>query len=262
MMKKILALILSLALSLTCVFALVGCGECLHADENGDKICDNCSIPYAPDIMGYSKTMECYKNSLPTKVVTKSIQNFYDYDDDGNKVVVYDLESETVLVSGKSAGLDATVETSTREVLRDVVSSDDVIGPIQVVESVREYLQGKGLRSNGDEWVQGTNFAPRLGSIGIDITLDNIWNATYTEEAYNNAFSFVIKKEDVATVFGKTIKDLNTDSNINVTITNDGAVVTGIKLSYTMKAFDNFPERSVEIEVTYGYNVEVVNIAQ
>ena len=78
---------------------------------------------------------------------------------------------------------------------------------------------------------------------------------------YRRALAF-IKKEDVAAVFGNTIKDLSTDSNIDVTITNDGAVVTGIKIAYTMKAFDNFPERSVEIEVTYGYNVEVVNIAQ
>ena len=261
-MKKILSLILSLALSLTCVIALVGCGECEHADENGDKICDKCSTPYAADIAGYAKTIECYKNSLPTKVVTTSLQNFYDYDDDGEKIVVYDLESETVLVTGKSAGLDATVETSTREVLRDVVSSDDVIGPIQVVESTREYLQGFGVRTSGDDWVQGTNFAPRLGSIGIDITLENVWDATYTEQAYNNVFSFTVKKEDVAAVFGKTIKDLSTDSDIKVSITNDGAVVTGISISYTMKAFDNFPERSVEINVTYGYDVEVINIVQ
>ena len=261
-MKKILALILSLALSFTCVFALVGCGECEHADENGDKICDKCSATYVPDIAGYAKTVECYKNSLPTKVVTTSVQNFYDYDDEGEKVVVYDLESETVLVTGKSAGLDATVETTTREVLRDIVSSEDVLGPIQTVTSVREYLQGFGQRSNGDEWVEGVNFAPRLGSIGIDITPENIWDATYTEEAYNNVFSFTVKKDDVAAVFGNTIKDIATDSDIKVTITNDGAVVTGISLSYSIKAYDNFPERSVEINVTYGYDVEVINIAQ
>lgn len=261
-MKKILALILSLALSFTCVLALVGCGECEHADENGDKICDKCSTPYVADINGYAKTIECYKNSLPTKVVTTSIQNFYDYDDDGEKIVVYDLESETILVSGKSAGLDATVETTVREVLRDVISSEAVIGPIQTVESKREYLQGYGVRTTGYDWVEGTNFAPRLGSIGIDITLENIWDATYTEEAYNNAFSFTVKKEDVAAVFGKTVQDLSTDSDIKVTITNDGAVVTGISISYTMKAYDNFPERSVEINVSYGYDVEVINIVQ
>ena len=261
-MKKILALILSLALSLTCVFALVGCGECEHVDEDNDKLCDLCSIPYAPDIAGFAKTVECYKNSLPTKIVTTSIQNFYDFDDDGEKVVVYDLESETVLVSGKSAGLDATIETTTREVLRDVITSDDVIGPIQTVTSTLEYLQGYGRRSNGGEWQQSTNFAPRLGSIGIDIALDNVYNATYTEAPYNNVFSFTVKKEDVATVFGNLVKDISSDSNVQVSITNDGAVVTGITLSYSMKAFDNFPERTVEISVVYGYDVEVINIVQ
>ena len=258
-MKKILALILSLALSFTCVFALVGCGECEHADENGDNICDKCSDPYVAEIAGYAKTIECYKNSLPTKVVTKSLQNFYDYDDEGEKVVVYDLESETVLITGKSAGLDATVETSTREVLRDVTSSEDVIGPIQIVESTMEYLQGYGRRSNGDEWVEGTNFAPRLGSIGIDITPENIFNPTYTEGAVNE-FSFTVKKADIAAVFGNVVKDIAADSDVKVTITNDGAVVTGISISYSMKAFDNFPERTVEINVTYGYAVEVINI--
>lgn len=260
-MKKILALILSLALSLTCVFALVGCGECEHADENGDFVCDKCSAAYVPEIAGYDKTMQCYKNSLPTKVVTTSLQNFYDFNDDGEKVVVYDLESETVLVSGKSAGLDATVETTTREVLRDVISSDEVIGPIQIVTSTKEYLQGSGVRTNGDEWVDGINFAPRLGSIGIDITAANIHNATYTEGEVN-VFSFTVKKADIEAVFGKTIKDITTDSDVKVSITNDGAVVTGISLSYSMKAFDNFPERTVEINVTYGYAVEVINIVK
>lgn len=261
-MKKILALILSLALSFTCVFALVGCGECQHADENGDKKCDLCGNPYAGEIKGLAATLDCYNNSLPSKIVTESIQNFYDYDSDGVKVVVYDLKSETVLVTGKSAGLNATVETTTREVLRGIVSDEKVPSTKQIVTTTLEYLQGFGRRSNGGEWVQGTNFAPRLGSIGIDISNTNIYDATYTEADFNNVLTFTVKKADVAAVFGNTIKDLTTDSDIKVSITNDGAVVTGMTLSYTIQAYDNFPERTVELKVTYGYNVEVVNIAQ
>ena len=79
---------------------------------------------------------------------------------------------------------------------------------------------------------------------------------------FNNVFTFTVKKADVAAVFGNTIKDLTTDSDIKVSITNDGAVVTGMTLSYTIQAYDNFPERTVELKVTYGYDVEVVNIAQ
>ena len=82
---------------------------------------------------------------------------------------------------------------------------------------------------------------------------------TYTEGAVNE-FSFTVKKADIAAVFGNVVKDITADSDVKVTITNDGAVVTGISISYSMKAFDNFPERTVEINVTYGYAVEVINI--
>ena len=264
-MKKIIALILSLALSFTCVLALASCGECAHADENGDKKCDLCSEPYAAEVTGLAKTLECYKNSLPTKVLTVSVQSIYDFNDDGEKEVVYDFTTTTTLVTGKAAGVNATKETTVAEVMNGIIADKNIPNYKNTVTSVLEYLQGKGRRS-GDgvtmgEWVSGTNFAPRLGSIGIDITNENVYNAKYTENGSDGTLTFTIKKADVEAVFGKTIKDLSTDSDITVSITNDGAVITEITLEYSMKPYDNFPERGVKMTQTYTYDVEIINIA-
>lgn len=260
-MKKILALILSLALSLTCILALASCG-CEHVDENGDKVCDKCSEPYAADVNGLEETVACYENSLPTKVVTTSKQSFFEYEDD-EKFVAYELNSETVLVTGKVEGLDATVETTTREILRTIASDENKNPVIQETTSTVEYLEGYGRRTDGGNWISALpNHAPTLGSIALNITKMNINNATYTENGEINELKFTVSKDKVSDVFGKSVGELQSDTDITVTVINDGAVVTSVKVSYGIEAYENYPERLVELEVVYDYSVQVVNIAK
>lgn len=262
-MKKIVALLLALVLSFACVFALASCGECeAHVDTDDDHKCDECGADYIAPVDGVTKTLECYANSLPSKVVSTSKQEFYEIGEDGEKFVAYDLDSETVLVTGKVNGLNATVETTTREILRAVGEVEDILGAITTTVATDEYLEGSGRRTNGTSWnSRGQDFAPTLGSIGINITKENALNATYTESPYNNVLSFTISKDAIKEVFGAKI-DITTDTNLSVTITNDGAVVTGLTIQYGIKASGNYPERIVKIAVTYDYNVQKVTLVK
>lgn len=262
-MKKIIALLLSLVLCFTCMLALASCGECEHLDENGDGKCDNCDEAYEAPDKGLKATLAAYANSQPTKVVTTSKQAFWEFDDEGEKFVAYDLDSETVLVTGKVNGLTATVETTTREILRAIGETDDILGAITTTVATDEYLEGYGRRVNaadGNDWqAGGLNFAPRLGSIAIGITADNVKNATYTEAAYNNVYTFTVAKADVEAVFGE---EITTDTDVTVTIVNDGAVVTSITMTYGVNAVDNYPERTVTISATYDYSVQKVSLVK
>lgn len=256
-MKKIIALLLSLVLTFGCVMVLAACGECEeHVDANGDRKCDECGEDYVAPVNGVAQTLSCYANSQPTKVVTKSNQSFYEIDYDGEKYVVYELNGVTTLVTGTVNGLIATVETSEQQRLRTVSDEAEIKNVIETFKGSDEFLQGYGRRSdailNPDAtWdSEGYNFAPSMGSIGINITNAVVKDATYTEAPYNNIFKFKINKADAKAVFGT---DVTSDTDITITVANDGAVVTSVIIEYGIAATGNFPERTVKITTEYGY---------
>lgn len=259
-MKKLIALILCLILSFTCVFALASCGECdEHVDKDGDNKCDECGEDYTAPVDGVARTLTCYSNSLPTKVVFVAKQEFFEVED-GQKFVVYDLDTETVLVTGKVNGVDATVETTMRETLRAVTEGKDILSAIAVQNTTREYLEGRGIRLDGADWnAAGANFAPTLGSIAIGIGNGNVTNVTYTEAPYNNVLTCTVPRDKIASVFGSKVT-LTSDTDIQLTIVNDGAVITSLTLTYGVKASGNYPERKVSVVVNYDYNVQKVTL--
>lgn len=231
-MKKIIAMILAL----TCIFALFSCG--------GNEAID--------------ATVDCYANSAPTKVVTTTTRNLVDDFDE----VIYTLGSEYVLVTGKVGDKIATVSKYWDEQLRTVSSGANavVVGPIEKVEGSDEFLQGMGRRTNGGRWqADGLNFAPTKGSIAINITEDNVKDIKYTEQKYNNVLTFVVEYDKIGEVFG-TNEDgeaiILSDSDIEVSITNNGAQITGITLSYTIDADGDFPAQNVVVATAYTYAAE------
>ncbi len=232
-MKKIIAIILALAACLS----LFACDE---------------------EKTGVDYTVEYYAASLPTKIVTTSTQTVYDDDDE----IAYELDSISTLVTGKIGGSLATVETYEKDVLRTVTdgSTAIIVGPIDTEKGSKEYLQGKGTRDNGGSWYKdGLNFGPVMGSIAIAITNDNVKDVTYTEEKFNNKLSFTVTKDKIDEVFGTDAKGnsiLVSDSDVKVEITNNGAVVTSITLSYEIEEYDDFPARSVTVRTDYSYKVE------
>ncbi len=257
-MKKIIALLLSLVLAFGCVMALASCGECdEHVDADGDKKCDECGEDYVAPANGVSETLSCYANSQPTKVTTTSKQEFLEIDYDGEKFTAYELNGKTELVTGTINGLLATVETSVMQRIA-AISDEATIKPvIEEFKSSDEFVQGRGRRYDAindpeAEWDStGYNFSPAMGAIALNITNANVKDVTYSEAPYNNVFSCKIDKANAKEVFKG--KDITCDSDITLTIVNDGAVVTSVTIEYTIAAVGNNPECRVTITTEYEY---------
>ncbi len=241
-MKKIIALILALA----CVFALAACGE----DPVPEK---------TPEELAIEATLAYYAASAPTKVVTKTSRDFDGY---------YELKGEYVLVTGRIDGKIATVRTYTQDTLRTIEdgSSADIREVIEQITGSEEYFEDKGTRTNGGSWREdGLNFAPSAGSLGIAITATNITDITYVEAKYNNVLSFTVPEDNVDAVFGVD-EDENSyfdhESDIKVTVTNNGAVITSIVIEYEIEADDEYPGQKVSIITDYSYELEAVTLVK
>lgn len=280
-MKKIVALILALV----CVFSFASCDdECekhIDADENGkcdvceadytcpghvdadaNGVCDECSAPYeeapAADTLeaALATLLHCYENSAPTKVVTEVERTIGEG--------AYTLDGLYTLVTGTYAGKLATVYIAEYEELRTVEEGvDDILSEIKPMRYVKEFLEGRGVREDGGDWKSsGLNFAPSAGDISLNISLDLINNPKFTNEKYNNTFSFVVPKENIKSVFGATDGKANieADSNVRVSITNNGATITSVTITYSVSADDDIPRQAVTMTTTYSYNAETVSI--
>lgn len=240
-MKKIICLLLVLA----CSFALFACGK---EDE----------------LTGAQKTAQFYENSLPTKIVTTSAQSIVN--DDGT--VVATLNGKYELVTGTIAGKLATVQTYEQDYLREVADGANsvVVGPIDTETGSLEYLEDYGRRTNGGSWdPNGLNFGPTAGSIAINLTDSLLKNAKYTEgEDGTNTLTFTVANENIAAVFGANSDDtalLTASSDVEVIITNDGAFVNSITISYSIAGTRYYPERRVVMTTNYEYKSQRVELA-
>lgn len=241
-MKKIIAIVLALV----CCFSIISCKK-------------------EEPPTGVDLTLQCYAKSQPTKIESVTVQNVIGDDNE----VIYALNGTSTLLVGTVGGKMAAVKTTTQDLLKTTTagSGATVEGPFETEKTVEEYLEGLGRRTNGGSWrSKGLNFAPAKGDIAINITNGNVTNPTYTEAEYNNQLTFTVAKDKIAEVFG-TKEDgtpmITSDSDITVTITNNGALVTGITVSYSMEGDGyDFPARNVTVTTNYYYDSQVINIEQ
>ena len=240
-MKKIICLILVLA----CSFALFACGK-------------------EEELTGAQKVAQCYESSLPTRVYTTSVQSIIN--DQGVAVVA--LEGEYELVSGTIAGKIATVQTYEQDYLLEVAdgANANVVPPISTKKGSLEYLEDLGRRINGGAWdPNGLNFGPTAGSIAINLDDSLIKDANYTESEGKNTLTFTVPNANIAAVFGANADEaalLTASSDVEVTITTDGALVTSIRIAYTVTEKTRYyPERRVVLETTYEYEAQRVELA-
>lgn len=247
-MKKIIALILSIV----CVFTLVACGDepCTeHVDANTDGKCDVCEatvdIPEEETTVGPKEVAEMYAESLPTKVVTTTKQVI------GENIV---LNGKETLVTGKVNGKLTTVYEYERDELNEVPDSDIVPPLIKTVSGSKVYHDGK-VSIDGGSWVKGYNFAPLKGDIAINLDEANLTNVSYDKET--STLSFTVAADKVALVFGENVV---IESDVTVSIVNDGAVVTGISLSYVIAGTKEYPEKTVTIDTVYTYDLEEITL--
>ena len=244
MMKKIIAMILALL----CVFSIVSCKD------------DTEEVEKTPEELAIEATLDCYAASAPTKIVTKSVRDF--------GANAYKLNGEYILVTGRIDGKIATVRTYSQEQLLPVEdgAGSVIVDPIQTFTGSEEYLEGKGRRTNGGTWIaDGLNFAPTAGSLSINITAENVTGITYTEAKFNNVLSFTVAYDKVDEVFGTDADEnsyFDNDSDVKVTIINDGAVITRVTIEYTIDEDDEYPAQSVIIDTVYTYELEAVTLVK
>lgn len=220
-MKKIIAFILAVA----CVASLFACG----GDADKDPI---------------ELVTEMYANSDPTKTVVDTVQKG-----------LQTLTSKSVLVKGQVDGKVATVYDTSYQKMAEV--ADDANDTITTETENKVYVEGMGIRirkngSKTNKWNEGSDFAPEKGDIAINIS--NITEYVYE----NHTLKFEVPAEKTEEVFG-TGSDL--PYIVTVTITDDGAVITGITISYTIpQKSSKIPKTDVTVTTVYTYDLEPITI--
>ena len=245
-MKKIVALILSLVF----VLSLASCGDdpCTeHVDADSNGICDVCEATVEPTAQAFNTDAiaQMYADSLPTKVVTTTKQVIGDNE----------LNSRSVLTTGKVNGKLTAVYEYVGEELNEVSDSDTVPPLIKEVRESKIYHDGK-ISENGGAWKKGFNFAPLKGDIAINLDEENLIDLAYDEAT--STLTFKVSAENVALVFGEEVE---IESEISVSIVNDGAVITGISLTYTIEGTKEYPETVVTVDTVYTYDLEEITLA-
>ena len=223
-MKKIIAIILAI----TCVFAMFSC-----QGKKADPI---------------ESLNEMYKASAPTKVVTNTTE----------VLGSITLTGTYTLKTGKIDGKIATTYTYSYQELRAIEDGlASVEKPWIEISGSKEYLEDKGVRVNGGSWdEEGFNFAPAAGSIAFNVSKDNVTDLVADDAA--KTVTFKVAADKTAAVFGE---ENAIGADVSVTVTHDGAVITGATLSYTVaSAEDEYPDTVVEIKIAYTYDLEEITI--
>ena len=220
-MKKLIALVLFLFVALS----LVACGGKNDVDVIGDM----------------------FMSSRPTKTVVATTQSAGD--------VV--LEAQHTLTTGLVGGRAASVlvsEVDRALSVEEAGASNVVVGTIVTDTELREYVEGKGVRVNNGKWdSNGENFANPEGPVSLNLSSALITSFEYKD----NIFRCIISKDNTAEVLG-----LEEDLPVPVTleITDDGAVVTSVIISYTVPADDEAQVAETEITIKAFYFYDIQNI--
>jgi len=223
-MKKIIAVLLTLSVA---VFALAACGGKNDVDTVGDM----------------------FKLSVPTKAVVSIAQTSGD--------VL--LETQKTLTTGFVGGKNAAVlisETDRLISVEEAGAGDTVVGSIVTDTEVMEYLEGKGVRVNGGKWdSKAESFVSPEGPMSLNLSSELIKNFEYKD----NLLRCIVSAENTAEVFGYA-EDLPV--SVSVEITDDGAVITSVIISYTLPedADAQVAETDVTIKCFYFYDIQNIEI--
>lgn len=199
--------------------------------------------------------VDCYNKSYPQKIVVESQQIF------GNS----GLSSVTTMVRG-TTGSDFTALMTLEET--ELRSLDEGSGTViyeskKVTDIQKHYREGYGVREKdlnvSNKWgawdEEGVNFFPAKGELGL--TLDT--SAMSAVAFADNVLTFTVKAGEVTKIFGA---DSDIKSDVDVTITTDGAVVLSVLVEYVVpEDLDNgLEETSVKVVATYSYAKERLDI--
>lgn len=191
-----------------------------------------------------------YKMSSPTKVVTTSVQNFGSYQ----------LNCRYEIVTGYVDNRLASVYTATTEELRDVAeggNTEEVKDMIKTTTRKIEAIEGYGSRTNGGEWDPEES----VWTIGRGAMLLNLDESVLQNVHYeNHTLTFTVLEADAAVVLGEEYA-ADIASDVQITIVDDGAVITSVDLHYNLAGDGaNLQETEMTVKVIYTYDLERITI--
>lgn len=234
-MKKIIVLILAVAL---CATAFTSCeliNKLIGGEEGDDTLANVAAM---------------YNMSAPTKVVATTTQDFGSYE----------LNCNYELVTGYVDNSLASVYTVTTEELRTVEeggNTEEVKEMIKSTTKKTEAIEGFGARTNGGDWdPAGAVWAIGRGRMAINLDESAVENVSYE----NHTLTFVVPAANVATVLGQDFSTYIT-GDVEITIVDDGAVITSIDLHYYLAGDGvNLAESEMTVKVVYTYDLERITI--
>ena len=229
-MKKIIVLVLTLALCLT---AFTSCF-----------------------LMKGRKTLkeiaEMYSNSAPTMIVATTTQTFS----------AYELNCTYEVKNGLVDGKNASVYTVTKQELESIENAggSDIIRPmIKTTKKTTQAIEGIGTRTDGGDWnASGTVTVIGRGAMALNLDSKSIAEMVYAD----NVLTFVIPNANIETVLGEGFSK-GIEGDVQVTIVNDGAVITSIELRYTIAGDSkaNLESSKMVIFVEYHYDIQQITIS-
>lgn len=188
---------------------------------------------------------EMQANSDPTKVIINTEQTYG----------VHKLIGEATFVKGTCDGKRAMVYVENYQDMSEI--EDQAGNPFESTKVTYEYLEGRGVRVDGGRWdASRTDFSYNTNVIDLNIASDYLTEVVED----GNKITAVIPSSAVDAVFGD---NCGIDSDVTISITNDGVVITAITLNYTVAAPSTIEsDLQVSISAVYSYDAETVEIAQ
>ena len=243
-MKKIFAILLVIA----CMFSVASCsplgGGNQPVEDNNERA----------DITLFNQML---KESVPTQAVTVVKQ----------KLGRTTFESTYTLTTGTVGGKTATTLVSKVQSLKSVTE-----GNTEAIETKTEYLwylEGQGTSTNrGRKWdAEGTNFAPKAGTLNFNLKSENFEEIQYDEE---NTTLYLSVTADKSTEVLKNFlsADQVFEYDAFITITAAGGRIVAITVEYVIPGdvigdIDNLidvDEVEVVINTTYSYGLQEIDM--
>lgn len=227
---KVIALVLLLAL------LVPACVSCKKDDP-------------APNYAGVIADM--YKNSAPTKAVSKTVQTAGD--------IV--LSGTYSLVTGTIGGKAAAIYEEHYQEMRTVESggeSTTIYDYIKDVHNLYQYVDGKGTRQidvNTHNVISDWNPNGRVYTIEQGSFALNLAGNVTGEQYDGTTYTATVPHANTANVFGYEIA-----ADVAVTVVNNGAEIVSVRIEYNLPAEGEVKETHVVMDIEYTYDNERITL--
>ncbi len=249
-MKKILAILLALA----CLFSVCACAEDETPNDNNNNQNDDGTQTNAEILALFEDLLS---KSAPTKSYVVTTEDF------GRN----HLESTVTITAGTVDGKDATVMVIEKQTLNDVENRE--LNLVETTVTNQWYLEDKGVSyDKGRRWDStGTNFAPKAGSLKLELDEENFSSIEYDEAT--GTLKLVTPYQTAAKVLSAYIPSgIEHEFDTTITVVAAGGRITNIKIEYTIESEDigdittsvEVPEITVVINANYYYDLQDITL--